>query len=76
MPRAKDTLVNKTNVAPLEAYREAQTYFMYLSVWFITSVDWAIELDKFDDIDCIFGEKNLYCLFGRLSIKHKKKEVL
>lgn len=57
MPRAKDTLVNKTNVAPLEAYREAQTYFMYLSVWFITSVDWAIELDKLDDIDCIFGEK-------------------
>lgn len=49
--------MNKTNVAPLEAYREAQTYFMYLSVWFITSVDWAIELDKLDDIDCIFGEK-------------------
>lgn len=39
------------------------------------SIDGAIELDEFDDIDSYLG-KNLSCLFGCLNIEHKKNEVL
>lgn len=56
MPGAKDTMVNNIDMVPHEASRSAQYCITRLSLWFM-SLDGAIELDEFDDIDSYLGEK-------------------
>ena len=57
VPGTKDTMVNRTDMAPHEAYKNGIVLLYIPECWFIMSVDWAIQLGKFEDADFIFGEK-------------------
>lgn len=71
MPGAKDTMVSNIDTVPRETSRNAQCYFIHLSLQF-TSVDAAAELEKLNDNWFLIWGENLACLFGLLNIEHKK----
>lgn len=66
-------MVNNIDVIPHETSRNAQYYFIYLSLQFML-IDGVTELDKSDDNWFLILGENLSCLFGCLNIERKKRK--